>query len=498
MVKASSGWLRAESAVAISLIALLGGPMLSAGATGSAPAVPSAPPPVTPVPSASVPALPTVSPDITDGQSAENLYLMALSLISAKLSSGKLVREVADAQRALDAAAVAATRARDAEAAADAQAEQATQMAKAAADGYTSLDDDLKRAVLFMYTIGPVYVTVKPAAGDRLAYAADYASTALTPGGILSTRRYDAQVRDRQLAVAKSAQRDAQKQAKLAADAMTAQEAAEASLESQLASVIANSAPQLVAEKANLASQAGEELISATGLEFTPTAPLPPPLPTTSVALGWAFSELGKPYVWGATGPAAFDCSGLTQFSWRQAGVDIPRVAADQDAWTVPVPLSQLLPGDLVFFGHSDIHHEGMYIGNGLMINAPHTGDVVRVSSIWWSDLAGFGRVHDDTTPVPLHEPPTAAQPSAPAVLPTPGPVPAQTQPPPGWQPGPFSTAPIDVSGGGSSSVPSGSTTTVPSSSTTITTVPTSTTTVPDSTTTVPGTTTSSPSGPAH
>ena len=89
-----------------------------------------------------------------------------------------------------------------------------------------------------------------------------------------------------------------------------------------------------------------------------------------------------------------FDCSGLTQYVWRQAGVSIPRVAADQDAWTIPVPLSQLLPGDLVFYGQTDIHHVGIYIGDGLMINAPHTGTVVQVSSIWWSDLAGFGRVH--------------------------------------------------------------------------------------------------------
>ena len=84
----------------------------------------------------------------------------------------------------------------------------------------------------------------------------------------------------------------------------------------------------------------------------------------------------------------------MTQYVWRQAGVTIPRVAAAQYAWTIPVPLSQLLPGDLVFYGTTDIHHVGIYIGDGLMINAPHTGTVVQVSSIWWSDLAGFGRVH--------------------------------------------------------------------------------------------------------
>ena len=168
---------------------------------------------------------------------------------------------------------------------------------------------------------------------------------------------------------------------------------------------------------AALASQAGNELLSATSLQFTPKGPLPAPLSTTTVALEWAFAELGKPYVWGATGPNSFDCSGLTQYVWRQAGVSIPRVAADQYAWTIPVPLSQLLPGDLVFYGTTDIHHVGIYIGDGLMINAPHTGTVVQVSSIWWSDLAGFGRVHAaGSRALPPAYAPNLTQPSTPVV----------------------------------------------------------------------------------
>ncbi|MDQ2725489.1 MAG: NlpC/P60 family protein, partial [Actinomycetota bacterium] len=139
-------------------------------------------------------------------------------------------------------------------------------------------------------------------------------------------------------------------------------------------------------------------------MQFTPQAPLPAPVVTSTVALTWLFSELGKTYVYGATGPTTFDCSGLTQFVWNKAGVSIPRVAIDQDNYAVPVPLSDVRPGDLVFFG-ADVHHVGMYIGDGLMINAPHTGDVVRVSSIWWSDLVGFGRVHTPGTPVPSRAP---------------------------------------------------------------------------------------------
>jgi hypothetical protein len=147
------------------------------------------------------------------------------------------------------------------------------------------------------------------------------------------------------------------------------------------------------------------------------------------VALAWAFSELGKTYVWGGTGPETFDCSGLTQYSWNEAGVSIPRVAIDQYSYTVPVPLSDLRPGDLVFFG-TDVHHVGMYIGGGLMINAPHTGSVVSITSMWWSDLLGFGRVHSDTTPVPAHAPLVPA-----AVTAGLGAVPSQTTPPPGAPP---------------------------------------------------------------
>jgi cell wall-associated NlpC family hydrolase len=115
-------------------------------------------------------------------------------------------------------------------------------------------------------------------------------------------------------------------------------------------------------------------------------------LPEATAAVQAALAQVGKPYQWGAAGPNTFDCSGLTMWSWAQAGIAIPRVAADQQSWTTPVPISQLQPGDLVFFG-TPAHHVGMYIGNGLMVDAPHTGADVTVESIWWSDLAGFGRV---------------------------------------------------------------------------------------------------------
>lgn len=108
-------------------------------------------------------------------------------------------------------------------------------------------------------------------------------------------------------------------------------------------------------------------------------------------AIYYAQSKLGTPYLWGGEGLASqnyrFDCSGLTQKAYSTVGINLPRVAADQ--WYAgPHPTrSQLQPGDLVFFSHSptdpaQIHHVGIYVGGGVMINAPHTGAVIRYDSI--------------------------------------------------------------------------------------------------------------------
>jgi peptidoglycan DL-endopeptidase CwlO len=122
--------------------------------------------------------------------------------------------------------------------------------------------------------------------------------------------------------------------------------------------------------------------------------------PAARKAVAVALAQLGSPYVWGTEGPTTFDCSGLTSFAYAAAGVTIPRVSRAQFAAYAAlrrVDPMKLLPGDLVFFADSPrdpttIHHVGMYIGRGLMVHAPQTGDVVRVASIWRTSYAGAVR----------------------------------------------------------------------------------------------------------
>lgn len=107
--------------------------------------------------------------------------------------------------------------------------------------------------------------------------------------------------------------------------------------------------------------------------------------------LAFARAQIGKPYVWGATGPSSYDCSGLTQDAWKEAGVDLPRTTWDQVNVGQRVETKDLLPGDLVFF-YDDISHVGIYIGDGKMIHAPKPGTNVREESIYYMPIYGSVR----------------------------------------------------------------------------------------------------------
>jgi peptidoglycan DL-endopeptidase CwlO len=119
---------------------------------------------------------------------------------------------------------------------------------------------------------------------------------------------------------------------------------------------------------------------------------LPAPDSRAESAISYAYAKLGSPYVWGATGPDAFDCSGLTQAAYRSAGLSLPRTTYAQIDAGRRVSRSELLPGDLVFF-YSSISHVGLYIGNGQMIHAPNPSAPVRVAPIDEMPFAGATRV---------------------------------------------------------------------------------------------------------
>jgi cell wall-associated NlpC family hydrolase len=166
-------------------------------------------------------------------------------------------------------------------------------------------------------------------------------------------------------------------------------------------------------------------------------------------AVAYALDHLGAPYVWGAAGPSAFDCSGLTMAAYAAAGVGIPRVSRAQWGAGRHVDLASLIPGDLVFYADntadpSTIHHVGMYIGRGLMVHAPHTGAVVRVASIWRSGYIGAVRVSaggrkPGVIPPPPGPPATGPPPTMTTLRPT-------TTAPPTTRP-PATTAPSTTSG---------------------------------------------------
>jgi peptidoglycan DL-endopeptidase CwlO len=128
-------------------------------------------------------------------------------------------------------------------------------------------------------------------------------------------------------------------------------------------------------------------------------APSPPPAPSggANQAIAFAKAQIGEPYSWGAAGPGSWDCSGLTMQAWASAGRSLPHWSVGQYQATSHISSSQLRPGDLLFWGtsssSSSIHHVAMYLGGGMMIHAPRTGQDVQIASMYyWIPPNFFGR----------------------------------------------------------------------------------------------------------
>ncbi|MEV7519730.1 C40 family peptidase [Streptomyces sp. NPDC091371] len=172
-------------------------------------------------------------------------------------------------------------------------------------------------------------------------------------------------------------------------------------VERLLASLTPAQLAQLGAREAADTAAAQRELVDSGRLPTrtgTPTA-------AGGAALSYAAAQIGKPYVWGAEGPASFDCSGLTSQAWAHAGRAIPRTSQEQWARLPKVPLDQLRPGDLVVY-FPKATHVGLYIGGGKVIQAPRPGARVKVSPIAANPLLGAVRPDPDGTPLAEFTPP--------------------------------------------------------------------------------------------
>jgi peptidoglycan DL-endopeptidase CwlO len=137
--------------------------------------------------------------------------------------------------------------------------------------------------------------------------------------------------------------------------------------------------------RARLSTQGATVLNASAGAVADPPATYAPPPSKYGGVVGIAMQYLGIPYVYGGSTPSGFDCSGFVMYVFAQVGISLPHNAAAQYGYGMPVSRDQLQPGDLVFF--NGLGHVGIYIGGGQFIHSPHTGDVVKISSIsgWYS-----------------------------------------------------------------------------------------------------------------
>ncbi|WP_042413058.1 C40 family peptidase [Streptacidiphilus anmyonensis] len=141
---------------------------------------------------------------------------------------------------------------------------------------------------------------------------------------------------------------------------------------------------QLQAQTAYAAQMAWRGSLTAAELSRRATG-------AAQAAIAYAVAQIGKPYLWGATGPRSFDCSGLTMRAWQAAGVDIPRTSQDQWAQLRHVPVADLRPGDLIVYFHGATH-VALYVGDGAIIQAPHPGGVVELAAAGSMPILGVLR----------------------------------------------------------------------------------------------------------
>ncbi|MFJ8918833.1 C40 family peptidase [Streptomyces sp. NPDC102415] len=235
------------------------------------------------------------------------------------------------------------------------------------------LSDDPSRALEQSHVIERAQAG-RSAVVERLSDAEKHAE-------VLEAKSRKAQEQQRVLAARQKQQRDTVQTRLRGIEAMLASLSAE-----QLAAVSA-------LEEKNIG--AAQDALTASGA----LSSVRPPTEAGGEAVRYAVEQIGKPYVWGAEGPDSYDCSGLTSQAWAAAGRDIPRTSQEQWAELPKVPIGSLRPGDLVVY-FPKATHVALYIGNGLVVQAPRPGAAVKVSPLASNPLLGAVRPDPDGEPL--------------------------------------------------------------------------------------------------
>jgi len=326
-------------------------------------------------------------------------YASADPVAAAKAQAAQISAQVAADGQKLDAfeqqyegaqAKVAALQSQIAQAKATIAADQAAvssdqaNLRNQALDAYMAGGNATGLESLFSSTGNPAASEYQSVASNNVSTAVDALSVAENK---LTTQESQLQGNE-DAAAAALAQVDAARSA--AEAAMADQQAALSHANGQVAALIAQqqSAQEAAAHAAYLAQLAAQRNAASNTASNVPAAG------GAAKAVAAAESQIGVPYQWGGEDPGVgFDCSGLTQWSWAQAGVSLPRTAAEQYDAVTHIPLSAMQPGDLVFWSDgSGISHVAIYIGNGDVVHAPNTGSTVRIQAIWDNGLVGAGR----------------------------------------------------------------------------------------------------------
>jgi len=260
-----------------------------------------------------------------------------------------------------------------------------TEKYKEAQKSYTKLNDSYKRKLATVADLRGQIVTM---AVDDYKLGGDFAAlptmvTSEEPGDLLYGMALAGQLtqdRSQKLAAFDRENRGLKTERDKAQEALVAADRERDAVKKDRAEIL-----ELIAEQKKLLNKLGAYRAgdpNSAGLKYTG-----PASGNAGSALRFAYAQVGKPYVYGGTGPGGFDCSGLTQAAWRAGGVTLPRTTWQQWAWGAArkVPLSALQPGDLIF--SEGLGHVSMYAGNGQIVHAPQTGDVVKIVK-----LSAYGR----------------------------------------------------------------------------------------------------------